>query len=146
MARPRPRRERTVERTKAFDRDLNHDILTKVPFADHNAMLDPSCPDITARVLEALGQYGIRVGYRQVDRGIPWRLGCASPIGPPITGGLAGSLRSGPVRKLTASGTATERRPMVRAASSNARVLGVVLHGADSNGYGPTPIIRSTRS
>ena len=54
----------------AFDRDINHEILTKVPFADHNAMLDPSCPDITARVLEALGQYGIRVGHPQVDRGI----------------------------------------------------------------------------
>jgi squalene-hopene/tetraprenyl-beta-curcumene cyclase len=54
----------------AFDRDINHEILTKVPFADHNAMLDPSCPDITARVLEALGQYGIKVGHPQVDRGI----------------------------------------------------------------------------
>jgi squalene-hopene/tetraprenyl-beta-curcumene cyclase len=54
----------------AFDRDINHDILTKVPFADHNAMLDPSCPDITARVLEALGQYGIKVGHPQVDRAI----------------------------------------------------------------------------
>jgi len=54
----------------AFDRDINHEILTKVPFADHNAMLDPSCPDITARVLEALGQYGVRVWHPQVDRGI----------------------------------------------------------------------------
>ena len=34
-------------------------MLTKVPFADHNAMLDPSCPDITARVLEALGHSAI---------------------------------------------------------------------------------------
>jgi squalene-hopene/tetraprenyl-beta-curcumene cyclase len=33
-------------------------------------MLDPSCPDITARVLEALGQFDIRVGNPQVDRGI----------------------------------------------------------------------------
>ncbi len=54
----------------AFDRDINHEILTKVPFADHNAMLDPSCPDITARVLEALGQYGMRVGHPQVERGL----------------------------------------------------------------------------
>jgi squalene-hopene/tetraprenyl-beta-curcumene cyclase len=43
----------------AFDRDLTREILTKVPFADHNAMLDPSCPDITARVLESLGSLGI---------------------------------------------------------------------------------------
>jgi squalene-hopene/tetraprenyl-beta-curcumene cyclase len=42
----------------AFDRDINRELLTKVPFADHNAMLDPSCPDITARVLEALGHFG----------------------------------------------------------------------------------------
>jgi squalene-hopene/tetraprenyl-beta-curcumene cyclase len=56
----------------AFDRDINREILTKVPFADHNAMLDPSCPDITARVLEALGQYGYRVGNEQVDRALAY--------------------------------------------------------------------------
>jgi squalene-hopene/tetraprenyl-beta-curcumene cyclase len=54
----------------AFDRDINREVLTKVPFADHNAMLDPSCPDITARVLEALGHYGIQVGHPQVDRAL----------------------------------------------------------------------------
>lgn len=54
----------------AFDRDINREILTKVPFADHNAMLDPSCPDITARVLEALGQYGYRPGHPQVERAL----------------------------------------------------------------------------
>lgn len=42
----------------AFDREINQEWLTRIPFADHNAMLDPSCPDITARVLEALGHYG----------------------------------------------------------------------------------------
>jgi squalene-hopene/tetraprenyl-beta-curcumene cyclase len=42
----------------AFDRDIYNEVLTQVPFADHNAMLDPSCPDITARVLEALSHYG----------------------------------------------------------------------------------------
>jgi squalene-hopene/tetraprenyl-beta-curcumene cyclase len=54
----------------AFDRDINRELLTKVPFADHNAMLDPSCPDITARALEALGQYGYRPGNRQIDRAL----------------------------------------------------------------------------
>ena len=54
----------------AFDRDINHEVLTKVPFADHNAMLDPSCPDITARVLEALGQYGYGPGQPAVDRAL----------------------------------------------------------------------------
>src|SRR4029077_5182071 len=54
----------------AFDRDITLEVLTKVPFADHNAMLDPSCPDITARVLEALGQFGYRPGNPQVDRAL----------------------------------------------------------------------------
>jgi squalene-hopene/tetraprenyl-beta-curcumene cyclase len=54
----------------AFDRDINREMLTKVPFADHNAMLDPSCPDITARVLEALGEHGIGAGHPQVERAL----------------------------------------------------------------------------
>ncbi|MBM3993397.1 MAG: terpene cyclase/mutase family protein [Planctomycetes bacterium] len=65
----------------AFDRDINHEILTKVPFADHNAMLDPSCPDITARVLEALGQYGMGVGHSQVDRGLEFIAKTQDPRG-----------------------------------------------------------------
>jgi squalene-hopene/tetraprenyl-beta-curcumene cyclase len=39
----------------AFDKDCTKNILEKVPFADHNAMLDPECADITARILELLG-------------------------------------------------------------------------------------------
>ena len=39
----------------AFDRTKDRPILEKIPFADHNAMQDPSCPDITGRVLECLG-------------------------------------------------------------------------------------------
>jgi squalene-hopene/tetraprenyl-beta-curcumene cyclase len=54
----------------AFDRDINREVLTKVPFADHNAMLDPSCPDITARVLEALGHFGYRIGHPQINRAV----------------------------------------------------------------------------
>jgi squalene-hopene/tetraprenyl-beta-curcumene cyclase len=54
----------------AFDRDINRQILECVPFADHNAMLDPSCPDITARVLEALGHYGYDADHPRVRRAI----------------------------------------------------------------------------
>jgi len=54
----------------AFDRDINREVLTRVPFADHNAMLDPSCPDITARVLEALGHYGFGLEHPQVSRAV----------------------------------------------------------------------------
>jgi squalene-hopene/tetraprenyl-beta-curcumene cyclase len=42
----------------AFDKDCTKSILEKVPFADHNAMLDPECADITARILELLGYEG----------------------------------------------------------------------------------------
>ena len=38
----------------AFDVDNGDSLLTEVPFADHNAMLDPTCADITGRVIEAL--------------------------------------------------------------------------------------------
>jgi squalene-hopene/tetraprenyl-beta-curcumene cyclase len=54
----------------AFDRGITREVFTKVPFADHNAMLDPSCPDITARVLEALGHFGYRSGEPCVDRAL----------------------------------------------------------------------------
>jgi squalene-hopene/tetraprenyl-beta-curcumene cyclase len=42
----------------AFDRNNNKMVFTKVPFADHNALLDPSTSDVTGRVLEYLGQVG----------------------------------------------------------------------------------------
>jgi len=42
----------------AFDRDNDHRILTRVPFADHNAMIDPSTEDVTSRVMECLGRFG----------------------------------------------------------------------------------------
>ncbi len=42
----------------AFDRSRDRRILDYVPFADHNAMQDPSCPDITGRVLECLSWHG----------------------------------------------------------------------------------------
>ncbi len=58
----------------AFDRNIENEILTRVPFADHNAMLDPACPDITARTLEALSHYGYCVGQGMVDRAVKFIL------------------------------------------------------------------------
>jgi squalene-hopene/tetraprenyl-beta-curcumene cyclase len=58
----------------AFDVDNNWTILNKVPFADHNAMLDPTCPDITGRVLDALSRYGYRHGHPAVDAGVKYLL------------------------------------------------------------------------
>ncbi|TSA32222.1 MAG: squalene--hopene cyclase [Verrucomicrobiaceae bacterium] len=42
----------------AFDKDVTASWLEHVPFADHNAILDPTCSDLTARVLELLGKIG----------------------------------------------------------------------------------------
>jgi squalene-hopene/tetraprenyl-beta-curcumene cyclase len=43
----------------AFDADNDWGVLNAIPFSDHNAMLDPTCPDITGRVLEALSRRGV---------------------------------------------------------------------------------------
>ncbi|HEY3899483.1 MAG TPA: squalene--hopene cyclase [Chthoniobacter sp.] len=42
----------------AFDKDVTQGWLEDVPFADHNAILDPTCSDLTGRVLELLGYIG----------------------------------------------------------------------------------------
>jgi squalene-hopene/tetraprenyl-beta-curcumene cyclase len=39
----------------AFDKEVTTDWLEDMPFADHNAILDPTCSDLTARTLELLG-------------------------------------------------------------------------------------------
>jgi len=56
----------------AFDRDNDREFLCYVPFADHNAMIDPSTPDLTARVLEALSRLGHRIGNPMVDRAVEY--------------------------------------------------------------------------
>ena len=50
----------------SFDKDCTKSILEKVPFADHNAMLDPECADITARILELLGYENFSLENPQV--------------------------------------------------------------------------------
>lgn len=54
----------------AFDKDCTKSILEKVPFADHNAMLDPECVDITARILEVMGLEGVALDDPQVVRAL----------------------------------------------------------------------------
>ncbi len=56
----------------AFDRDNDREFLCHVPFADHNAMIDPSTPDLAGRVLETLAYYGRRVGDPVVDRAVAY--------------------------------------------------------------------------
>jgi squalene-hopene/tetraprenyl-beta-curcumene cyclase len=54
----------------AFDKDVTAAWLEHVPFADHNAILDPTCSDLTARVLELLGAIGYDRQSPEVRRAI----------------------------------------------------------------------------
>src|SRR5450631_1217200 len=56
----------------AFDVDNDWQLLNKVPFADHNAMLDPTCPDITGRVLEGLSACGVKRNHPAIQRGVEY--------------------------------------------------------------------------
>ncbi len=56
----------------AFDVDNNWHSLSAVPFADHNAMLDPTCPDITGRVLEGLIASGVKRDDPAIRRGVEY--------------------------------------------------------------------------
>ncbi len=42
----------------AFDKDVTRHWLNDIPFADHNAITDPTCSDLTGRMLELLGYIG----------------------------------------------------------------------------------------
>lgn len=54
----------------AFDRDNNRTGLEHMPFADHNAMIDPGTVDLTGRVLETLGRYGYSRDNPRVRRAV----------------------------------------------------------------------------
>ncbi len=56
----------------AFDKDCDHEFLTFVPFADHNAMIDPSCEDITGRMLEAFAALGVPRTHPSVLRAVEY--------------------------------------------------------------------------
>jgi squalene-hopene/tetraprenyl-beta-curcumene cyclase len=54
----------------AFDKDITNPLLEAVPFADHNAILDPTCANITARVLEVLASFDFPTTHTVVSRAI----------------------------------------------------------------------------
>ena len=54
----------------SFDKDNNRMVFQHIPFADHNAMLDPATVDITGRVLECLASYGYSLKDQPVRRAI----------------------------------------------------------------------------
>ncbi len=65
----------------SFDRDCDRQFLTYIPFADHNAMIDPSSADITGRVLEALSLYGFGRSSPEVRRAVDYLLAAQEPDG-----------------------------------------------------------------
>ena len=58
----------------AFDRDNDRRFLCNIPFADHNAMIDPSTADVTARVVECLGRFGWSDDHPVIRRAVNFLL------------------------------------------------------------------------
>jgi squalene-hopene/tetraprenyl-beta-curcumene cyclase len=56
----------------AFDRDNDAEFLCRVPFADHNAMIDPSTPDLTGRALEALALWDQPKDHPAMQRAVDY--------------------------------------------------------------------------
>ncbi len=51
----------------SYDKDNNHLVFNKIPFADHQALLDPSTADLAGRSLEMLGTLGYDRSHPAVD-------------------------------------------------------------------------------
>jgi squalene-hopene/tetraprenyl-beta-curcumene cyclase len=66
----------------AFDKDCDREFLTFVPFADHNAMIDPSCEDITGRLLEALAALGVPREHPAIRSAVAYLRRKQRPEGP----------------------------------------------------------------
>ncbi len=56
----------------AFDADNDSAWLNQMPLADVEAVTDPSCPDLTGRVLEMMGAVGYRGDHPVAKRAIEW--------------------------------------------------------------------------
>lgn len=56
----------------SFDKDCDEQFLTQIPFADHNAMIDPSTTDITGRGLETLACLGFTRDNPVVQRALSY--------------------------------------------------------------------------
>ena len=54
----------------SFDKDNDRMVFQYVPFADHNAMLDPATVDITGRILECLATYGYDKNHPAVKQAL----------------------------------------------------------------------------
>jgi squalene-hopene/tetraprenyl-beta-curcumene cyclase len=56
----------------AYDKDNNKEYLNRIPFADHGAMLDPDCVDVTARCVGYLAQRGYASSHPAMARAIAY--------------------------------------------------------------------------
>jgi squalene-hopene/tetraprenyl-beta-curcumene cyclase len=65
----------------SFDKDNTKMIFQYIPFADHNAMLDPPTVDITGRMLEMLASYGYTRDDKRVKKAIDFILKEQEPDG-----------------------------------------------------------------
>jgi squalene-hopene/tetraprenyl-beta-curcumene cyclase len=54
----------------SFDKDNTKKIFESIPFADHNAMIDPPSADITGRILEMLAAYGYDRRDKRVEKAV----------------------------------------------------------------------------
>ena len=54
----------------SFDNDNDRMVFQHIPFADHNAMLDPPTVDITGRILEMLATYGYGKNHPAVKKAV----------------------------------------------------------------------------
>ena len=65
----------------SFDKDNTRMVFQHIPFADHNAMLDPPTVDITGRVLEMLAGYGYTQDDPRIKKAIKFVLREQEPDG-----------------------------------------------------------------
>jgi squalene-hopene/tetraprenyl-beta-curcumene cyclase len=65
----------------SFDKDNDRMVFQYIPFADHNAMLDPPTVDITGRVLEMLAAYGYDKNHPAVKKALKFIRGEQEPDG-----------------------------------------------------------------
>ncbi len=56
----------------AFDRTRDRSWMEAVPFADHNAMQDPSCADITGRIVESLVTNGLPRNHPAIRKAVAY--------------------------------------------------------------------------
>lgn len=58
----------------SFDKDNDKMVFQYIPFADHNAMLDPATVDITGRILECLANHGYSKDQSVIRRAVSYML------------------------------------------------------------------------